>query len=265
MRLYHGSKTYFESFDLAAAGTGEGAAAYGHGVYLAEHRDVGDTYRISLAYDPDKMRVSGVQINEIYSRIERQACKKHPTDAQFEHQQLEILENLMMHEPPESLLESVSEMLPQTWRWFNERVLPSFESFGFLYEVNLKLEHEDMLLDWDATLNAQDERLWEAFEGLLPEAIEAGELTVDSTGEQAYRLLASALGSQVKASEALNGVGIKGLWYLDNLSREKGSPVAPETRNVVVFDPSAIQIAAINGKDMEAASRKYSKGKSLSF
>lgn len=42
---YHGSPHDFDRFDMSRIGTGEGAQAYGHGLYMAESRDVADTYR----------------------------------------------------------------------------------------------------------------------------------------------------------------------------------------------------------------------------
>ena len=37
IRAYHGSPYDFERFDLSKIGTGEGAQAYGHGLYFAEN------------------------------------------------------------------------------------------------------------------------------------------------------------------------------------------------------------------------------------
>jgi hypothetical protein len=45
---HHGSGADFDRFDLAHAGTGEGAAAYGYGVYLAESEGAGKFYREKL-------------------------------------------------------------------------------------------------------------------------------------------------------------------------------------------------------------------------
>ena len=36
IRAYHGSPHDFDRFDMSKIGTGEGAQAYGHGLYLAE-------------------------------------------------------------------------------------------------------------------------------------------------------------------------------------------------------------------------------------
>jgi hypothetical protein len=37
---YHGSPHDFDEFDMSKIGTGEGAQAYGHGLYFAENENV---------------------------------------------------------------------------------------------------------------------------------------------------------------------------------------------------------------------------------
>jgi hypothetical protein len=44
IRAYHGSPHDFERFDISKIGTGEGAQAYGHGLYFAENPKVAETY-----------------------------------------------------------------------------------------------------------------------------------------------------------------------------------------------------------------------------
>jgi hypothetical protein len=49
IKAYHGSPHDFERFDLSKIGTGEGAQAYGHGLYFAESEGVAKAYREALA------------------------------------------------------------------------------------------------------------------------------------------------------------------------------------------------------------------------
>ncbi len=44
IRAYHGSPHDFDKFDLSKIGTGEGAQAYGHGLYFAENPKVAESY-----------------------------------------------------------------------------------------------------------------------------------------------------------------------------------------------------------------------------
>jgi hypothetical protein len=49
--VFHGSPHRFTKFDSSKIGTGEGAQAYGHGLYLAESRDVAKDYQKSTSKD----------------------------------------------------------------------------------------------------------------------------------------------------------------------------------------------------------------------
>ena len=44
IRAYHGSPYDFDKFDMSKIGTGEGAQAYGHGLYFAENPEVAEQY-----------------------------------------------------------------------------------------------------------------------------------------------------------------------------------------------------------------------------
>lgn len=55
IRAYHGSPHDFDKFDLSKIGTGEGAQAYGHGLYFAENEGVAKAYRDMLAGNNPKL------------------------------------------------------------------------------------------------------------------------------------------------------------------------------------------------------------------
>lgn len=46
---FHGSPHTFDKFDMSKIGTGEGAQAYGHGLYFAENPEVAQGYQTMLA------------------------------------------------------------------------------------------------------------------------------------------------------------------------------------------------------------------------
>ena len=49
LTVWHGSPHKFTKFDMSKIGTGEGAQAYGHGLYMAETPEVGQQYAKSTA------------------------------------------------------------------------------------------------------------------------------------------------------------------------------------------------------------------------
>lgn len=54
IRAFHGSPYDFDKFDMSKIGTGEGAQAYGRGLYFAENEGVAKGYRDRLASDADR-------------------------------------------------------------------------------------------------------------------------------------------------------------------------------------------------------------------
>jgi hypothetical protein len=48
-RAFHGSPHTFDQFDLSKIGTGEGAQAYGHGLYFAQNENIARSYRDDLS------------------------------------------------------------------------------------------------------------------------------------------------------------------------------------------------------------------------
>jgi hypothetical protein len=58
IRAYHGSPHDFDRFDLSKIGTGEGAQAYGHGLYFAEREGTARSYRDALS-PPATIMVAG--------------------------------------------------------------------------------------------------------------------------------------------------------------------------------------------------------------
>jgi hypothetical protein len=51
IKAYHGSPHKFDKFDISKIGTGEGAQAYGHGLYFAESPKVAEEYQKKLSGD----------------------------------------------------------------------------------------------------------------------------------------------------------------------------------------------------------------------
>ncbi|MCA3173869.1 MAG: hypothetical protein ING25_12640, partial [Burkholderiales bacterium] len=57
--VWHGSPHKFDAFDASKIGTGEGAQAYGHGMYFAESPDVANVYKNTLSADLSKLSTTG--------------------------------------------------------------------------------------------------------------------------------------------------------------------------------------------------------------
>jgi hypothetical protein len=266
--VYHGSPHRFEEFDASKIGTGEGAQAYGHGIYLAESPDVARTYI------PKGRDLSGFTLRETGEFIGKD-------DPRF----------------PE-IADTMDRMVKNG---YGERFSEQFSTHsGALYTADLPDEMVDRMLDWDkplseqprvlrALLNSDDE--WKAYTAQLsPKSRKLAEdMAVGAkpnTGDEAFKLfkqldadnpnadhnaiydvirkynprttdqdwimsmmsgsaapgagirggggadLYNTLGGGEQAAQRLRAAGIPGMQYLDAGSRGQGGS---GTRNFVVF------------------------------
>lgn len=202
--VWHGSPHKFDKFDSSKIGTGEGAQAYGYGMYLAESPDVANAYKSNLVKDPTFVekktgRVIRKGSDEYADLLERQArMERNGYGAEFD-KKFQVQE-------------------------------------GSLYKVDLPDTAISKMLDWDKPLSEQPESVRDAFEKLgIDESV-----FPQWTGQQAYegeiRALTEFDGvpkdiAKQRYSEQLRQAGIPGIRYLDGGSRGTGQG----TSNFVVF------------------------------
>lgn len=264
LKAFHGTPHKVDKFKTDNIGTGEGAQAYGWGLYFAESEGVANSYRKGMS--PEFKTPSGrVKFDEMDFSDEALAAdylNKHDGD---------FVASIAEHdawadrpERPASLGRSdqrVGELLRkwQSERW--EYVPPSSN----LYRVELDVEDSD-LLDWDAPLSEQPAKVREALgypEGSIVQGLpvdpdgqlgewEYGEVP---TGASMYGQFVIDGGDSKTASETLASLGIKGIRYLDGASRGQGEG----SYNYVIFNDADITIAEENGEPVSLAT--YSLGR----
>ncbi|MBA3578918.1 MAG: ParB N-terminal domain-containing protein [Gemmatimonadaceae bacterium] len=218
---WHGSPHIFEQFSLHKIGTGEGAQAYGWGLYFASNKKIAAHYR-NVLRGRDIRDVNGDPM--VYQGSANGA----------EASALDILGNQYMHSDPfASALEAIGDASPRARelaavikRWKDEGV--HFKQ-GRLYKVDIP-ENEDYL-DWDKTLSEQPEKVRTAVEAILQEAKpreKTPHVSEQASGKDLYQRIATllapnpmAVNSQKArgASEALAKHGIAGIRYRDGSSR----------------------------------------------
>lgn len=258
--VYHGTPHRFEAtpenplgeFRASKIGTGEGAQAYGHGIYVAEDPKVATNYRKKLSYR--------AIVNEFLDNL--------PEDADFD----DVLELADSFSPVHGNL--IKALQESGWLGFDypsqaiHTVLyDSLEGFditpelnkaikeakGFLYTADLPDEMVDRMLDWDKPLSEQPEAVKAAFvkaqageDPLLADLLMG--MVPSAKGSAAYKTMAEQVGGKAKASELLQKYGIPGIKYLDAESR-RGYNEKP-TRNFVIF-PGEEKKASIIKKEQQ--------------
>jgi hypothetical protein len=224
IRAWHGSPHLFERFSLDKIGTGEGAQAYGHGLYFAENPETAKQYRNNLAYgsasDTLAEAANKARWAEVSKLEQAKASGKNPFGGPWD------------------------DGWEQRLHANREDATSLGQNPGHLYEVNINAD-PDSLLDWDRPLSEQPGHVRDMLGGIFPDNA-TGEHIVRQSGNDARdmaiirnNLPATTLpGSQAAASRSLLDLGIPGIKYLDQGSRTAGDG----TRNFVVFDDGIVDI-----------------------
>lgn len=233
IRAFHGSPYDFDRFDASKVGTGEGAQAYGHGLYFAGNEGVARTYRDDLSRN--SFLVEGAKLPWTESTMDdlgvrprarvtlRMAVRdgKDPLDrlrqAQSGHGTFSAPWN--EYQDAIDLLRGASGKLGP--------------NKGRMYEVEIAYP-ESSMLDWDAPMSKQPKVVQKVF----------GDMAMDMPGDgrRVYQDIATRRGEEfdddmtgalanLAASQELLAEGIPGIRYLDQGSRSAGEG----TRNYVMF------------------------------
>ena len=149
-------------------GTGEGAAAYGRGHYVAEEPDVGRFYRDSLVQDAD-LRVGGRPIYDEYKRLEDAAMKLPAKEAGKHYDKMSAVEDLMVDGDITSLRDraKLGSYTDETVEYIEKELAPKFTRKGNVYEMALKTADEDFLL-WDRPLAKQSQKIQKLINQQMP-------------------------------------------------------------------------------------------------
>ncbi len=245
--VWHGSPHKFDKFDSSKIGTGEGAQAYGHGLYLADSPATAQFYATKGA-------AGGAM-----------PTPPKPTDF--------MVGNERFFKEGDKLLKQVGNSLvkiPVDKTGYGRALRTAQDNFdaanaaGNMYKVDLPDEQIARMLDWDKPLSQQPENIkaWLADPynpykaKLLAKDVggnePSGGLVMNrlqelmSEGKKANVFTNQANFGSANASRELGDFGIPGIRYLDAGSRDVGQG----TRNFVVFpgNEDILRILERNGQ-----------------
>lgn len=245
MTVYHGSPHKFDKFDSSKIGTGEGAQAYGHGLYFAEDPKVAGQYQRQVSsdvfrvadgelFDPSKLEHLNVRnaarTGDLDSAIKRaqELARSNSPVADLAARDLQTLQSLKVR----------GGITPEK---------------GSLYHVDIPDEQINKMLDWDKPLSEQPESVRKV---LADNWLAHPDDHANMTGRQIYEAVTKqfeasdaaweSLGKtphdvtniQHAASEYLKKLGIPGIRYLDAGSRPYNkaelvsAPTATDARRI---------------------------------
>ena len=270
IRAYHGSPHDFDRFDISKIGTGEGAQAYGHGLYFAENEGVARWYRDTLEGKHNQGKATWIPSGIVERELGRfrgggdEAAARSGARSSIQSQldaltgQMSMLQRMQYRmSNPKTPWEKGSK----EWQARQlERSLDLVDSHpiekawgGRMYEVNIKANPEDFL-DWDKPLSQQSEKVQAALSKEFGDVVGSPNWHEGYPGARVWDSLigaydTTALGAKprdatTKAQQALRDAGIPGIRYLDQGSRGAGEG----SRNYVVFDDALIDITHKDGQ-----------------
>jgi hypothetical protein len=242
MITYHGSPHRINNvdeanpvgkFDLSKVGTGEGAQAYGHGVYLAENPAVAREYAGALSSARANQPVGRVDLTEAYQHL--------PGD---------VPDSVISARGDFRELRDAGVLDPSDRRDFLQAVRNNIDAGkgGNFYTVDLPDEHIAKMLDWDAPLSEQSPQVTAALRDLTDSVQGSGffDEWLKAGGGDYRDLWGNVLGERMDSSQIsaeLRKRGIPGIRYLDGGSRGDGAPTGGQgTRNFVIFDGDTAKI-----------------------
>jgi hypothetical protein len=252
LTAYHGTPhTIVGKFDMNKVGTGEGHAAYGHGMYFAENPAVARGYQKALSDNETKLNDKPLE--------ESIGSYKSPTINEFLDyannngiSEARDLLDIYIKNPSEKRFFGVSavdnataEELQEVKKVFDQVTI---ENLGKMYKVDIPDKDIPMMLDYDKPIIDQPE-IYELVKSRFtdPELLATFENNAKS-GISGANVYENYLGGKTKAEKSANALalGIKGIRYLDEGSRSAGKG----TSNFVLFDPSDVKILEENGKPL---------------
>lgn len=247
---FHGSPHVFDKFMLEKIGTGEGAQAYGHGMYFAESPKVAKSYTESTSKVSPRLRMAYDEAGGDWVKAEQIAQEKAKTDPTWKNIPLEAkaLEkgNIYKVDIPDEFIpkmlewnKPISEQSLEVQKAISPIVksygLPSNELGSSVYKATQEIlgqerklmSKRDELLDKYMTPNMG-----------MSDAVRSMSIEDQAKFSDIANKIANLKNAPKMASEYLNKRGLAGIKYLDEGSRELGQG----TNNFVVFDPSEVKI-----------------------
>jgi hypothetical protein len=251
---YHGSPHQFDAFDLSKIGTGEGAQAYGHGMYLAENEAIARGYRDKLStgpmdglnnaltdfqpYNPNGPAPTVDNLRAMLSAHDNPALR----DAASNDAVVRDLRTMLSgHDLNSNTWDDAAVKAASRLDTHFSNAAPA----GHMYEVQVNADPE-RFLHWDKPLSEQHPDVQAAINSLADNSVpltermmSADRLKIPLTGQDVVSALSrdADLGAP-EIAQKLKAAGIPGIRYLDAGSRGAGEG----SYNSVIFDPKNMEI-----------------------
>lgn len=242
IKAYHGSPHDFDKFSTEHMGSGEGAQAYGRGLYFAQREGTAQSYKGSTNYIDKKRQFQ----RELPDDASIDEVMEMNAEGAFSPEMTELLNSLESDDflgydyPSQAISATFSKNISDYDP--SPRLLKARDN-GTMYEVDINAS-PDELLDYDLPISEQSDEVKKRILDLGLTDLDGNKYTIDKLdtlgfrGQNVYEKL--SYGDDSRGSEALRNAGIKGIKYADAQTRFSSGG---KTHNYVIFDDKLIDIS----------------------
>jgi len=267
---FHGSGADFDKFEIGMINTGEGAQAFGHGLYFTDSEDIARFYRDStssgnqviykgktitnleddsvlvednIAHMVGQQSTTKDQIRVIDDEIRRnrknlagidQSIKDYNTNSKAYPLQFQGL--ILKPDRAKVIRLAFKEQLDASLNVKKNINSIEINPSGKMYKVGLAPQLDE-LIDYDAPLSGQTDNVRKVLEPLYDKYGVAETADFGNLQSSIPRLM-----SQSMLSEEQSNAGLKGIKYRSANSRTQSTGDAKPEQNYVIFDDSMIKI-----------------------
>lgn len=254
--VFHGSPFIFDEFKADRIGTGEGAQAFGSGLYFTDSQEIAEWYRAKNAEKAATVKKNGKELSDSEMLMEYftpgqiiEGYSGFDKVVDFKESNGDWYVDVVRVEKDGSPVEGAKVRRHYTTPEREKvlRVLGKREGLelsrpkGAVYKA--EIPKPETMLSWDDEISLANPYIQKALKGLLNDPESA--LKRSSTGKDIYISLSKKAGSAEEASKFLRSLGITGIQYRDSVSRGGGKGGF----NYVVFDDSLIKVRQISLAD----------------
>jgi hypothetical protein len=216
--VYHGSPHRFEEFDASKIGTGEGAQAYGHGIYLAESPDVAKTYQSAQSPSARKatmtLQASDGNVNKAIAAMKKEVA------------------TMTAHKDSPYLRQGAFQETQDALNYLQQMKKGAAPQTGALYTADLPDEMVDRMLRFEMPLSEMPDDVAKLINPIREQLAKQPNPHLFANLKTVGDIIQYSNAVGLKPHERLQKAGIPGIKYLDAGSRGQGGS---GTRNFVVF------------------------------
>jgi len=280
---YHGTPHDFDKFSTQYMGTGEGAQAFGWGMYFTDVKDIAKKYAEKLSKETwsyDNKNISSETLEYLFTADEPSL------DIEWSEDRIKELSKIAIDKIKKIYIPDYKDIAKTSWSEKQRKEMPakikeannsikelkdiinskniSKKVDKNLYDVTLhkgKTPDQYTYLEWDKKPDKQ--QVGKLLSKLTQDQLDRGfyyGLSPDATNQNLYKGLSRALGGDKAASLFLLENGIDGIKYpAESISRGTTSETA-RGFNYVVFDENAVTIEAKSKQRLQPGDKTNIQG-----